>query len=261
MNKCRIRTRTKVILALLLALAAVPLFLRGYAWLISYKRPDPFGIAVHHVDTDRKVVALTYDDGPDSPYTGQIMDCLKKNNVKATFFVIGENGSRHPQEIRRMMAEGHEIGNHSWSHHTLVLRTPAYMRQEIERTDALLRGMGYTNEIYFRAPEGRKLLVLPWVLAKLHKIHILFDVVAIDWEQKSVPTMLERIKTGVRPGSIILLHDGGGDRSATVLLTDAIINTLGKEGYTFCTISQLLGCSTVAADVSRNSTTPFKPKR
>jgi peptidoglycan/xylan/chitin deacetylase (PgdA/CDA1 family) len=252
MNKRGIRTRIKILLVIVIVVAMTPVFIRGFDWLSSYKRPDPFGTSFHRVETDQKVVALTYDDGPNPPYTDQILDCLKKHNVQATFFVIGEHALQHPQEIHRMMEEGHEIGNHTWSHPTLVIRTPAFIRQQISQTDALLKSMGYTNEIYFRAPYGRKLLVLPWVLSKLHKTHILFDVVAIDWEQNSVQTMLDRVTTGVRPGSIILLHDGGGDRSSTVLLTEKIINSLENDGYTFCTISQLLHYSTNAGDEQKN---------
>lgn len=252
MNKPRLRTRAKLLIATAIVAAMTPVFIRGFDWLSSYKRPDPFGIVVHRVDTDRKVVALTYDDGPNPPYTGQILDALKMHNVKATFFVIGQHALQNPQEIHRMMQEGHEIGNHTWSHSPLVIRSPSFIRREIGQTDALLRSLGCTNEILFRAPEGRKLIVLPWVLSKLQRTHILFDVVAIDWEHNSVETMLARVTNGVRPGSIILLHDGGGDRSSTVVLTERVINSLERDGYTFCTVSQLLRYSNTAKHEPRN---------
>jgi len=222
------------------------LFFRGRSWITGYRSPQWIGYYVRHVNTSEKVIALTFDDGPNPPYTNQILSVLDNYDVKATFFVIGLNALRYPEIIKQIQTNGHEIGNHSWDHQTLVFRKVKYVRNEIKYTDNLLKSYGYQGEIYFRAPEGRKFIVLPWVLFTMKKKDILFDVVAKDWEQPpdwhllTVDHMFERVNSQAHSGSIILLHDGGGIRSNTVELTKKIVKYYLKEGYRFVTISDLL---------------------
>ena len=121
----------------------------GVLWV--FFRP-PFGENIVHLDTQQRVVALTYDDGPSPPYTDPLLDVLAKHDVKATFFLIGNRVEQYPETVHRILAEGHQVGNHSYSHPVLGLLPPAAVGREIERTDALLRDIGVKGEIVFRAP-------------------------------------------------------------------------------------------------------------
>jgi peptidoglycan-N-acetylglucosamine deacetylase len=213
---------------------------KAFQYLKSPLSPQLFGEAIWHIKTDEKVVALTFDDGTHPLYTDQILDVLKEHGVPATFFVIGEHVQEYPVPLKRVIAEHHEIGNHSWSHQSLIFKTPAYIYDEILRTDALIRELGYKGEIYFRAPYGRKLFLLPWILSSLNRKHILFDIQPHGWSNPGVDVIVEHVLSRVKNGSIILLHDGGGNRQQTVIATKRIIEHLKKQGYRFLTISELL---------------------
>jgi len=199
-----------------------------------------FGELVNHVDTNEKVVALTYDDGPNPPYTNQLLDLLERHQVKATFFVIGQIIEKHPETIRLILSKGHELGNHSYSHKSLIFENPWFIRSEIEKTDRLLRQLGVKQEIHFRAPYGRKLLVLPYILAKMQKKNILWNLDSKDYEASNSEMIENYVLEQVRPGSIILMHDGGGERSRTVAATEMLIRKLQEKGYTLKTVSELL---------------------
>lgn len=167
---------------------------------------------------------------------------------KPVFFVVGKYAQAFPWTVQRVINNGHLIGNHSWSHKNLILKTPWHVAREIDKTDSIIRNCGYIGDIFFRSPRGLKLLVLPYILAKKSRYNILFDAVAEDWEDIPIERMVKNVCDHVRPGSIILLHDGDGDkvkadRSATVRLTEIIIDTLIKQGFRFVTIPELLNAS------------------
>jgi len=199
-----------------------------------------FGELVNHVDTKEKVVALTYDDGPNPPYTNQLIGILERNQIKATFFVVGNIIEKHPATVRLVISKGHELGNHSYSHQKMISENPSFIRSEIEKTDQLLRKLGVKEEIHFRAPYGRKFLVLPYLLAKMNKKNILWNVNPNDYKALNSEVIENYVLEHVSPGSIILLHDGGGDRSRTVTATESLIKKLGEKGYTFKTVSELM---------------------
>jgi peptidoglycan-N-acetylglucosamine deacetylase len=214
--------------------------IKGLMWLKSYRSPQMFGIAIHRIPTTDKVVALTYDDGPNPPYTDQILQVLQDLDVKATFFLLGEELEKHPEYVEKISSLGHDIGNHSWSHAQLIFKSPAFINNEINKTDTLIKSLGYNKEIHFRAPYGRKLFILPWILSSQNRKHILFDVAPDDWECPSVDSIVDKVMQSVKPGSIILFHDGGGDRSQTVQATRIVIEKLKADGYKFLTIGQVL---------------------
>jgi peptidoglycan/xylan/chitin deacetylase (PgdA/CDA1 family) len=238
-----------IIISLIVAGCLTAIVVRGIYWLSASKRPQIMGEAYTGINTDKMVVALTYDDGPNPPFTDSILSILKRRNIKATFFVEGQNAINNLSLLHNIVAGGHEIGNHTWHHKDLIFRSPFYIRSEIEKTDSLIRSIGYTNVIYFRAPKGRKLVTLPFILSETHRVHILFDVVPMDWEETRVQVMLKNVCGHVHPGAIILLHDGGGDRSATVKLTETLIDSLTLRGYKFVTITQLLACKKTAGGI------------
>ena len=213
------------------------------AWRLSRSRDfQVLGSMVKRVETATPVVALTFDDGPLPGFTEETLDILRAEGVRATFFVTGEALEEHMAQARRIVAERHELGNHSYSHRRMIGVSYTFVREEIERTDALIRAAGYEDEIHFRPPYSKRLLVLPYYLSRTGRTTILCDVepesypeIAADAE-KIVQHVVER----ARPGSIILLHVMNASRSESVRAVPAIIQALRSKGYTFVTISELL---------------------
>jgi peptidoglycan/xylan/chitin deacetylase (PgdA/CDA1 family) len=199
-----------------------------------------FGELYARVETSEKVVALTFDDGPSPANTPAVLELLARHQVKATFFMVGQNIEKHRELAARVVSEGHQLGNHSYSHSRLVLRSPSFVQQEISRTDALLREAGVRGEILFRAPFGKKLFVLPWLLAREHRKDILFDVVPDDHATQDAGLITSRVLDAVRPGSIILLHDGWAAKPGTLEAAGRILESLQAQGYRFVTVSELL---------------------
>lgn len=197
-----------------------------------------FGDYVARVDTNERVVALTFDDGPDPWHTPRVLAVLDQHHVKATFFMMGRSVERYPEVAREVLRRGHEIGNHSYSHPKLILMSPSRVRDEIERTDTLLRGIGVTGEIHFRPPHASKFIVLPYVLVQMRKLSVLGDVDPKEWKQRPAAVMTESILHQVRPGSIIGLHDPMG--AETLRTLQNILPALAAEGYRFETVSALL---------------------
>ena len=141
----------------------------------------------------------------------------------------------------------------SYSHQQLIFRSQAFIREEIDKTDQLIQQSGYAKTIHFRAPYGRKLIGLPWILHQDNRPHILFDVIPDDWARPGVDTIVDRILTQAKPGSIILCHDGDGDnigedRSQTVQALPLFIEKLKAAGYRFVTISELITLSSFSKE-------------
>ena len=226
----------KIIIAAVSGLTTV-----GFLWI--FFRP-PFGKNIVHLNTNRRVVALTYDDGPCPPYTDQLLDVLAKHDVKATFFMVGNHIERHPDTVRRVIAEGHQVGNHSYSHPVLGFLPPSYVRREIERTDAILRRIGVKGEIVFRAPILTRFLPVAWVLAKRNRAHISCNVWSWDWITQNPDRITKTVLGKVKPGSIVVLHDGktinrNANRLGTIEATDRIIIALKQKGYEFVRLSDV----------------------
>jgi len=150
-----------------------------------------FGDYVARVDTHERVVALTFDDGPDPMHTPRVLAVLDQHQVKATFFMMGRNVERYPEIAREVLRRGHEIGNHSYSHPKLVLMSPRRVREEVERTDKLLRDVGVSGEIHFRPPHAAKFIVLPYVLVQMKKLSVLGDVDPEEWKGLPAAVMTE----------------------------------------------------------------------
>ena len=163
--------KNKILLTLTLTLAAAV----GLYLLMNARCYQLLGDLVCHGANDHKHIALTFDDAPSEHTSDAVLAVLAEKNVKATFFMIGENMARHPQAAQRIAAAGHELGNHSYSHRRFLLRLPAFIAREIEDTNALIRAAGYHGPIHFRPPYGKKLLGLPWYLARHHITTVMWD--------------------------------------------------------------------------------------
>lgn len=198
------------------------------------------GEPIRHVNTTEKVVALTFDDGPDKPYTEQILGVLDKHHVKATFFVLGGNAKANPDLIKKIMAGGHDLGNHTMYHDKMKNRSVEAMKKDIQSVDDILRGIGYQGEITFRAPFGITSDNLKIALQQLNKRMVLFTFLPQDWTKISAEQIYGNVMKEMKPGLIITLHDGGHRRENTVKATEMLINNLEKDGYRFVTVSELL---------------------
>jgi peptidoglycan/xylan/chitin deacetylase (PgdA/CDA1 family) len=234
----RFRLLLRAILALLIVFAA----LFG-AWRVSDLRGwQAFGTLVPRVETDEKLVALTFDDGPTPAGADSILPLLDALDVRATFFVNGSSLAERPDVGRRFVAAGHELGNHTWSHPRMLLKSQAAIRREVEPTDSMIRIVGHRGPIHFRPPYGKKLVGLPWYLHRTGRTTFTWDV-----EPESFPEVdgnADRIAAHVlertRPGSIILLHVMFPSRAASRRAVPAIVHGLRQRGYRFVTVSELM---------------------
>lgn len=196
-----------------------------------------FGGLTYEVETSQKVVALTFDDGP-TKNVDEILPLLDQYNAKATFFLIGQDLEKNLDEAKKIVAKGHQIGNHTYSHKRMVLKSPSFIKNEIEKTDKLIREAGYSGEIDFRPPYGKKLIGLPYYLYKHHRDTITWNIEPDTYFSSSEDKINDVVKN-VKPGSIILLHpmyDHSGEELRTI---EGILQTLSKEGYKFVTVNEL----------------------
>lgn len=192
----------------------------------------------------KREVALTFDDAPDNNFTPRILDVLKKEGVRATFFVVGNRVEAHPDVVIRMVREGHELGNHSYNHANLPKISDEEFRWQIMKTDSLISQ--YTGYIptYVRAPYGNlNEDQIRW-LASQHKINVFWNVDSLDWKGLDAEQVETNVLSHVHPGSIILQHAAGGkgeDLSGSVNALPTIINQLRNDGVKLVTVSELLG--------------------
>ncbi|WP_416730951.1 polysaccharide deacetylase family protein [Fictibacillus sp. JL2B1089] len=200
-----------------------------------------FGGLVTSADTAGKVVALTFDDGP-TDNTDEILSILKEEGVKATFFVTGREIEENLGEAKKIVAEGHELGNHSYSHERMVLKTPSYIRNEIESTDKLIRKAGYEGKIHFRPPYGKKLIGLPYYLDKHDRKTILWNIEPETYPEIAADSkkIVKYVSRNIQPGSIILLHVMYDSRTESMESVKGIITDLKAKGYTFKTVSEMV---------------------
>ncbi|MBW4576534.1 MAG: polysaccharide deacetylase family protein [Aphanothece sp. CMT-3BRIN-NPC111] len=219
-----------------------PLEQEAKAQLFNFPIPTRFeGKVLEEVKLSgkEKAIALTFDDGPEPPYTQQVLEILKKNNIKATFFVIGQNLKAYPQLGQKIVADGHALANHTWSH-TYRHFSPSGAANEIEKTTALIYKTTGVKTSIFRPPGGY-LNNGPAGYAKQHKYFIaMWSADSSDWKRPSVATLVNNVVRQAQPGGMALMHDGGGYRSHTVQALPKIIAQLKKRGYKFVTVPELL---------------------
>ncbi|MFE7594879.1 polysaccharide deacetylase family protein, partial [Kitasatospora sp. NPDC057512] len=188
---------------------------------------------VYDLDPERKVVALTIDDGPDPRYTPTVLSMFEQYGIRATFFLIGENAVEHPALVREIADRGHHIANHTWTHPDLRHMSEGKVRDELERTSDLLQRTTGRQPTWFRAPGGDWSAVSLKVAADLGMRNMAWSVDPRDWARPGTPAIIDRVLKNVRPGSIVLNHDGGGDRSQTVAALKAYLPVLVDSGYLF----------------------------
>jgi len=243
-------TRRQVSLAGV-ALASVFLMLFG-AFVLTAEGPgaQTFGAVVARVRADQPVVALTFDDGP-SEYTAQVLDVLARYDVKATFFLVGLNAERHPDLARRIVSEGHVIGNHTYSHPVwAAIEDSRHVGRELDNgQQAIARAAGVAPTL-FRPPHGWR---SPWMVRLAHArgyTVVTWSVSPDDWRRPAADVIASRVLQQARPGAIVLLHDGFETRISPpvqnmVEALPAIIEGLQARGYRFVTVPELMENSEV----------------
>jgi peptidoglycan/xylan/chitin deacetylase (PgdA/CDA1 family) len=235
-------SRTSMIKPLPLLLAAVFFVAAATVGVLAYGLGAPqatlLGPALVR-SGDGPNVALTFDDGPSVPYTGQVLDVLKREHVHATFFLCGENAVQHPELVRRILAEGHEIGNHTWSHPWLYLMPRERIADEIDRTQDALEKITGRRPRLFRPPFGVRWFTLWPLLRERGLTMVMWSARGYDGRYDA-DGMARVTLQQLTPGGIILLHDGFEtraaseiDRAATVAALPKIIAGARRAGFRF----------------------------
>jgi peptidoglycan/xylan/chitin deacetylase (PgdA/CDA1 family) len=246
------------------------LILTGFAGLLRAEEPatptpSPANPAAQNglkpatyfqANVDGRYIAMTFDDGPSPETTPRLLDILKQRNIKATFFMIGQNAERNPEIVKRILAEGHEIGNHSWTHPQLAKLSDDRVTEEITKTqNAIQNAAGYTPTL-LRPPYGSiTSRQKEWIESKFGLSVILWSVDPFDWKRPGASVIEQRILAGAQPGAIILSHD---IHKQTVDSMPDTLDALAAKGYKFVTVSQLIAMNHPKASPTPGST-PNQP--
>jgi peptidoglycan-N-acetylglucosamine deacetylase len=215
-------------------------------WALMWPHSRVLGHVPYRADTADRVVALTFDDGPNEPYTSQLLDVLARRGIRATFFLVGRCVERHPEVAERIAAEGHVVGNHSLTHRFHTYLMPSRLEHEVRDTQEILTArLGRTPALYRS----------PWLwrhppLLRMLRRHALRPVAGdfchpLEVFQPAAARIARGAVAKTRPGSILIFHDGwdsrGGDRGQTVAAVELAIDALARDGYRFVTVDELLG--------------------
>jgi peptidoglycan/xylan/chitin deacetylase (PgdA/CDA1 family) len=192
-----------------------------------------------------KQLALTYDDGPNDPHTLHLLDVLAKHDVRATFFLIGRYVRQRPEIACEVVKAGHIVGNHTFTHPLLTLKSAADVRQELSDCRSAMQDAVGEHSKLFRPPFGGRRPTVLRVARELGLEPVMWNVTGYDWNAPPSAVIERKVSSQIRGGDVILLHDGGhkqmgADRSQTVAATDHLISRYKSEGYAFVTIPQML---------------------
>lgn len=226
----------------LLPLAALALLAVCGIALLSVSKARSFqffGELVSAVPNDGNLIALTFDDGP-TENTSAILEKLATLDVKATFFLCGAAIEARPDDARAIAEAGHAIGNHSFSHRRMVLKSYGFIKNEIDRTNELIRESGYSGDIFFRPPYGKKLFALPWYLDRIGMVTAMWSIEPeTDLGFGASPEAIANaLIQDVESGSIILLHPMYNPEDVLAAL-DIVVPALKEQGYVFVTVPEL----------------------
>lgn len=214
-----------------------------------------FGRTLTQGPTNERIVALTYDDGPNPPYTGRILDVLEREHVHATFFLVGRAVQAYPTLVKREVRDGDALGNHTWDHAHLIVMRRTQIGNTLRRTDEAIYAATRRHTYLLRPPFGARDWSVMQVARKLGYTVVMWSVpLARDWEYPPAQVIAQRILANVSDGAIIVLHDGNRgqlcgpkhlpshvcDRSSDIEATRLIVDNLKAQGYRFVTIPELI---------------------
>ncbi|WP_157722113.1 polysaccharide deacetylase family protein [Tumebacillus avium] len=225
-------------------IALVVIFALNVFLFLFYNRPPDRALFVEpvtHFETEEKVVALTFDDGPTKEWTEPLLDLLKVHDVNATFFMIGDNIVENEDIARRAVAEGHQAANHTVHHDRMIYKTPWYIKSDLRNMDGILKNIEESDRTFFRPPYGDKMVVLPWMLKQRDMKLVTWDIDPQEQYAKSYDPdlIVEQIMADVHPGGIIILHDGRrSDPAAFLHVVEEVVTKLKADGYRFVTVKE-----------------------
>jgi peptidoglycan/xylan/chitin deacetylase (PgdA/CDA1 family) len=236
-----------MLLITLLSIAGLGLaFGLWFWWACAVPNSTFFKPALTRGPEEGKRICLTFDDGPATPFTEQILAILRKYQVPATFFLCGRNVEREPDLARHILAEGHAVGNHTYSHRFLGFKSRRRMAREIDRTQDVIEKVVGHRPVVFRPPFGVRWFGLEPTLRERGIHLVLWSATGYDWK-KDVPGIVAATMKELKPGAVILLHDGREtrstgrvDRSRTVRALPGIIEGARQRGYTFVPLQEFL---------------------
>lgn len=210
-------------------------------------RPPRVADQYNSVNTSRRVIALTFDDGPHPELTPKLLDILRHNGVRATFFVVGRNVEAYPDIARRIVAEGHEIANHSWSHTAFTKIGAASLQREVQGTNDIIERVTGRRPTAIRPPYGAINPRVREFLTKNQNLDVmLWSVDPLDWKRPGASVVTQRLVDGATPGGILLAHD---IHPGTIEAMPDTIAQLKAKGYGFATVSQLIALQEPCAPV------------
>lgn len=197
------------------------------------------------LDPSSRLLALTYDDGPNDPWTFRLLEILDRHQVKATLFLIGKFVQQRPDLARALVAAGHAIGNHTWDHPNLILCSSAEVRRQLQQTQQAIFDATGVEAKLFRPPFGGRRPASLRVARSLGLQPVMWNVTCYDWKAKSADEIVAHAERQIHGGNVILLHDGefhriGVDRSRSVEATDRILQRNKSQGYQFVTVPQMM---------------------
>ena len=193
----------------------------------------------------QRQLALTYDDGPNDPHTLRLLQVLASHDVHATFFLIGRYVRQRPDIAREIAAAGHAIGNHTFTHPSLIFKSTAQVRRELSDCHSALEDAVGPHSSLFRPPFGGRRPAVLRIARRMGFTPVMWNVTGYDWTAPPAAVIEGKVERQLRGGDVILLHDGGhkqmgADRSQTVIATDHLISRYKAEGYGFLTIPQMM---------------------
>ncbi len=197
-------------------------------------------ITYRRVENDQMEIALTFDDGPHPYHTEKILDILEKYNIKATFFFVGQNIENYPEAAEKVYAAGHEIGNHTYTHHRVRAMEHGELLRELNRCDDAIYEIEEYRTRLFRPPEGAFDGEVEDAAKIMDYSIILWSIDTRDWEGLHPESIYQNVMSNVRSGDIILMHDYIGRNSPTSAALELIIPALLEKGYKFVTVSSLV---------------------
>jgi len=245
------------LIALRVTIVAAVIALAAFLAYEHFEQPanQLFGHTLTRGPSNERVVALTYDDGPNPPYTDRILDVLEHERVHATFFLVGRAVQAFPEVVRREVRDGDALGNHSWDHSHLIVYPPGAVAASIQRTDAAIAAASGVHTKLFRPPFGARDWIVMRAAQRLGYTVVMWsEPLPRDWEYPTPAQIAQRVLRVAGDGSIIVLHDGNRgqlcaarqlnphvcDRGADIAATRIVVEELKKRGYRFVTIPELI---------------------
>jgi peptidoglycan/xylan/chitin deacetylase (PgdA/CDA1 family) len=204
-----------------------------------------YGKNFNGIPEGQKILALSYDDGPNDPWTMKLLEVLDKHQVPATFFMVGQHVRARPEIARAVARAGHAVGNHCFTHPNLIFAGNAKLRQELEETSRAIEDATGERPFLFRPPFGGRRPGTFKVVEELKMFPVMWRVTCFDWSAKSHTEILKHARRQIAGGEVVLLHDGGHlrmgeDRSHTVRATDELIGEYKDRGFLFTTVPEMM---------------------